>query len=283
MNLDLPLSEYTYIAFDTEASGAYPVGYDIVELGAVKYRFHLNTDGAIQGEEIGRLQMLLKPREAMSEFIIGIHGITNEMVADAPNMGQKIVEIHEFFKGGIVMAHHCPFDLGFLALEFEKAALPLPPEPALCTSLLSRKLIHGVDNHKLQTLVKHLGIDGGQAHRAYDDAKACLLVGLECFKKLGAQATLAQAIKSQGKQLWWKDYSLLSRDPVLRTLIDAINTKKDIDMIYDGGSAKGETRKVTPIGIVRNPDGDYLQAFCHKDKTNKRYYLSRIKDVAVIY
>lgn len=274
MNLDLPLSEYTFIAFDTETSGAYPVGHDIVEFGAVKY---------FRGEEIGRMQFLLKPREAMTDFIIGIHGITNEMVADAPSMGAKVVEVHEFFKGCIVMAHHCPFDLGFLTLEFEKAGLPLPPEPALCTSLLSRKLIHGVENHKLQTLVKHLGIDGGQAHRAYDDAKACLMVGLECFKKLGEEATLAKAIKSQGKQLWWKDYSLAGRNPVLRTLIDAVNTKRDVDLIYDGGSTKGETRRLTPIGIVRNPDGDYLQAFCHKDKTNKRYYLSRIKDVAVVF
>lgn len=274
MNLDLPLSEYTFIAFDTETSGAYPVGYDIVEFGAVKY---------FKGQEIDRLQFLLKPREAMSDFIIGIHGITNEMVADAPRMEEKIHEIYEFFKGSIVMAHHSPFDLGFLTLEYEKAGLPLPLEPALCTSLLSRKLIHGVVNHKLQTLVKHLGIDGGQAHRAYDDAKSCLLVGLECFKKLGEEATLAQAIKSQGKQLWWRDYSLLKNDNNLCSLIEAIQTKKDIDMIYEGGSAKGETRRVTPIGIVRNPDGDYLQAFCHKDKTNKRYYLSRIKDAVAVF
>ncbi|QDK38988.1 exonuclease domain-containing protein [Bdellovibrio sp. NC01] len=274
MNLDLPLSEYTYIAFDTETSGAYPVGFDIVEFGAVKY---------YKGEEIGRLQFLLKPRETMSDFIIGIHGITNEMVADAPSIASKIVEIHEFFKGCIVLAHHCPFDLGFLTLEFEKAGLPLPTEPALCTSLLSRKLIHGVENHKLQTLVKHLNIDGGQAHRAYDDAKSCLLVAVECFKKLGEEATLAAAIKSQGKQLWWKDYSLSGRDPILRTLIDSINTKRDIDMIYDGGSNKGETRRVKPIGIVRNPDGDYLQAFCLKDQTAKRYYLSRIKDATTVF
>lgn len=274
MNLDLPLNEYTLVAFDTETSGAYPVGHDIVEFGAVKYA---------HGEEVARLQFLLKPREAMTDFIIGIHGITNEMVAEAPSISQKIIEIHEFFKGAVVMAHHAPFDLGFLALEFEKAGLSLPPEPALCTSLLSRKLIHGVENHKLQTLVKHLGIDGGKAHRAYDDAKACLLVGLECFKKLGENVTLAEAIKSQGKQLWWKDYSLAGRNPILQILIEAVLAKKDIDLVYDGGSAKGETRRLTPIGIVRNPDGDYLQAFCHKDKSNKRYYLSRIKDVAVVF
>jgi DNA polymerase-3 subunit epsilon len=275
MNLDLPLNDYTFVAFDTETSGAYPVGFDVVEFGAVKW---------YQGQEIGRLQFLLKPRELMSDFIIGIHGITNEMVQDAPSMSERIREVHDFFKGSVVMAHHAPFDLGFLAAEFERAHLPLPPEPALCTSLLSRKWIHGVENHKLQTLVKHLHLDGGQAHRAYDDAKACLQVGLACFQKMGEDVTLAKVIKSQGKTLWWRDYSLLSLNDVnFKTLIEAINSKKDVDLIYQGGSAKGETRRLTPIGIVRNPDGDYLQAFCHKDQTAKRYYLNRIADVAIVF
>lgn len=275
MNLELPLNEYTFVAFDTETSGAYPVGFDVVEFGAVKW---------YRGQEIGRLQFLLKPRELMSDFIIGIHGISNEMVQDAPMMSQKITEVHDFFRGSVVMAHHAPFDMGFLAAEFEKAHLPLPSEPALCTSLLSRKWIHGVENHKLQTLVKHLHLDGGQAHRAYDDAKACLQVGLACFQKMGEDVTLAKAIKSQGKNLLWRDYSLLSLNDVnFKTLIEAINLKKDVDLIYQGGSAKGETRRLTPIGIVRNPDGDYLQAFCHKDKVAKRYYLNRIADVAIVF
>lgn len=275
MNLELHLNEYTFVAFDTETSGAYPVGHDVVEFGAIKWH---------QGQEVGRLQFLLKPRELMTDFIIGIHGITNDMVKDAPTMSEKIREVHDFFKGSVVMAHHAPFDLGFLAIEFEKAHLPLPVEPALCTSLLSRKWIHGVENHKLQTLVKHLNIEGGQAHRAYDDAKACLHVGLACFQKIGEGMTLAGAIKSQGKSLWWRDYSLLSlSDNKFKTLIDAINGKKNVDLVYQGGSAKGETRRLTPIGIVRNPDGDYLQAFCHKDQTAKRYYLNRIADVATVF
>lgn len=275
MNLDLPLNEYTYVAFDTETSGAYPVGHDVVEFGAVKW---------FQGQEVGRLQFLFKPREAMTDFIIGIHGITNEMVADAPPISEKIREIHEFFKGSVVMAHHAPFDLGFMAIEFEKAFLPLPPEPALCTSLLSRKLIHGVENHKLQTLVKHMQFDGGQAHRAYDDAKSCLHVGLACFQKMKPEATLSDAIKSQSKKLWWKDYSMLALNSAeCKTMIESIKTKKDLDMVYQGGSQKGEIRRVTPIGIVRNPDGDYLQAFCHNEKTAKRYYLNRISDVQIVF
>lgn len=275
MNLDQRFSEYTYIAFDTETSGAYPIGHDIVELGAVKWK---------DGQEVGRLQMLFKPREPMSDFIIGIHGITNEMVAEAPLLSEKIHEIYDFFKGAVVMAHHAPFDLGFLAIEFEKAKLPLPTEPALCTSLLARKLLHGVENHRLQTLVKAFGLEGGQAHRAYDDAKACLQVALECVKKMPESVTLADLMRTQGKKLYWQDYSISAlRDEKYLNLIQAIREKKSVDLVYEGGSNRGKTRRVSPIGIVRNPDGDYLQARCHEENKDKKYYLSKISDAVIVY
>lgn len=274
-DLNRPLKDCTFVAFDLETSGAYPIGHDIVEFGAIKWH---------QGQEVGRLQFLLKPRELMTDFIIGIHGITNDMVEAAPNITDKISEIHEFVKDSIVMAHHAPFDLGFVTVDFERARLPYPTEPALCTSLLSRKWIHGVENHKLQTLVKFLNIDGGTAHRAYDDAKACLEVGLECFKRMGEDATLEQAMTSQGKNLYWKDYALLHSSPQsLGKMIAAVYAKRDIDMVYGSPTSKGEIRRVTPIGIVRNPDGDYLYAFCHREQSNKRYYLAKIKEVEEIY
>lgn len=274
MDTSKPLDQYTYVAFDTETSGAYPLGYDVVEFGAIKW---------FQGQEIARLQFLFKPRELMSDFIIGIHGITNEMVADSPDISEKIHEIHEFFKDSVLLAHHAPFDMGFMAVDFERAQLALPTSPVLCTSLLSRKWIPEMENHKLQTLVKHFKFDGGAAHRAFDDARSCLMVALECFKRMSGM-NLEQALKSQGKNLVWSEYSLMSNaQGVLRTLREAIEQKKEVDLVYDGGSQKGETRKVRPIGIVRNPDGDYLMGFCLRDQTNKRYYLTRIKDAGIIY
>ncbi len=275
MNLNIPIKEVTLVAFDTETSGAYPVGYDVVEFGAVKWS---------QGREVDRLQFLFRPREPMSDFIIGIHGITNEMVTEAPALVEKIQEISDFFKGSVAIAHHAPFDMGFMSLAFEQSRLALPSEPALCTSLLSRKLIHGAENHKLQTLVQYLKLSGGQAHRAYDDAFACLQVAQKCFDMMSSEVTLEDVIKSQGKSLWWKDFSLshLSSQK-WQALISAIKAHHDVDMVYRGGGKKGETRRVKPLGIVRNPDGDYLQAISHRENVSKRYYLSRIEDVAEVF
>ncbi|WP_413290104.1 exonuclease domain-containing protein [Bdellovibrio sp. HCB337] len=275
MELHRPWTEYTYVAFDTETSGAYPIGSDVIEFGAVKWR---------GGQEVGSYQTLLKPRGLLTEFNMSIHGITNEMVADAPKMSEKVREIYDFMSDAIPMAHHAPFDMGFMAVEFETHMLPLLNTPVVCTSLLSRKWIHGCENHKLQTLVKFLNLQGGAAHRALDDARSCLQVGLDCFKRMGEQATLAEALKSQGKNLQWNDYSLLRwNNPVVKVMIEAIYQKKNLEIVYEKSAAKAEPRQLTPEGIVRNPDGDYLQAFCLKDKINKRFLLAKIKDAAVLY
>lgn len=273
MEFNQDINKYTFVAFDTETSGAYPVGYDIVEFGAIKWQ---------NGKEVAKMQRLYKPREPMSDFIISIHGIKNEDVALAANIQSEIKEIYDFFKDSIVMAHHAPFDMGFIAYEFEKAQLPWPKDPVICTSLLSRKVITGTGNHKLQTLVKHFGIDGGAAHRAYDDAKSCLMVALECFKKMQTECslTLEQVLSTQEKKLYWTDYALLtSRNKIIEKLVSIILNKNDSEIRYEGGSQKGNLRTIKPLGIIRNPDGDYVQAYCYKDKTNKRYYIDKISEI----
>lgn len=271
MDISKPWTEFTYVAFDTETSGAWPVGCDIVEFGAVKWR---------DGREIDSMQFLIKPRERMGDFIIGIHGITNEMVENAPPVGQVAPAMAEFFKDAVLMAHHAPFDLGFVAAAFELGQIPFPDGPVLCTSLLARKLIHGVENHKLQTLVKHLGVDGGAAHRALDDARSCLHVGLHCLAALGTQAPLRSALDCQEKNLCWPGYSVYgSRDPVIGAVVEAIRSKSRLEFLYDKATAP---RRVLPMGIVRNPDGDFMQAHCLRDNSAKRFYLAKIRDAVVI-
>lgn len=266
-------TEYPLIAFDTETSGAYPVGSDIVEFGAVKW---------FKGQEVDRLQILIKPREPMGDFVIGIHGITNEMVADAPPMKDVIGKIHEFMKDGIGLAHHAPFDMGFIAYDFERYGLQLPSTPVFCTSLLSRGLIHGTENHKLQTLVKHLGIDGGSAHRAADDANACLQVGLKCLSLMG-ECSIQKVLEQQIKKLEWAYYSLhFPQSLACQTIRDAILKKSKVEIIYDKGSKAGKLRPIEPHGIVRNPDGDYLQATCLLDHQKKRFYLQHLKEAALL-
>jgi DNA polymerase-3 subunit epsilon len=96
--------------------------------------------------------------------------------------------------------------------------------------------------------------------------------------------TLADFVKSQGKSLKWADYALIKNpNALIRQIAEAIAGSKDMDIVYDGGSLKGKSRRITPVGIVRNPDGDYLSAICHLDRAQKRFYLGKIQDSTIVY
>lgn len=269
--LDTPWTQLSFVAFDTETSGAYPIGNEIIEVGLVRWE---------NGREIQSLDQLIRPHKPIGEEVIKIHGITNEMVAEAPVMKSVIKSISDFIGDSVLIAHHAPFDLGFLSYDLELYGEALPTAPPLCSSLISRKLIKGSENHKLQTLVKFLNIEAGPAHRAESDARACLQVALHCFRQLGESATLRDLLKVQAKDLAWRNYSIkdISLNPDWRGVVEAIQNDQDFEFVYMSGSMKGKTRKAKPYGIVRNPDGDYVAALCYNDNQKKRFYLNAIKD-----
>lgn len=273
MDRTRPWTDYPLVAFDTETSGAYPVGSEIVEFGAVKW---------FQGKIIDRMQFLIKPARPMGEEVIKIHGITNEMVANSPSMQEVVTQIHKFMSDSIGMAHHAPFDMGFIAYDFERFGLTLPAGPVFCTSLISRKYIHGTENHKLQTLIKHLGIDGGSAHRAADDAQACLYVGLKALSLIGENVSIQTVLQAQEKKLEWFYYSLkFPKDIALQTVVKALETQSNLNILYAKGSKSKQMRPVQPLGIVRNPDGDYLAAICLLDHQKKRFYLQHLREAEI--
>ncbi len=280
LELDIHWTNATFVALDLETTGAYPVGDHICEIGAVKWR---------NGEVTDRFQTLIKPPVIMSDFIIGIHNITNEMVADAPKIEDKIAEFHNFIQNAFLVAHHSPFDIGFLAHEFEKAKLPFPKNRVFCSSLFARKAVTGTPNHKLQTLIKHFKIDGGQAHRAQDDAQACLEVLIRCFESFDAVKTVQQLLDYQKTNLSWSQFSLEAlelKQSFYSIIYNGIRKNEVIELYYAGGSKPGKSRLVLPLGVVRNPSGDYLVAYemtnGEKSENSKRYYLRKIQDAGVI-
>ena len=269
-------SDATLIAIDLETTGKYPLDAEICEMAAVKWR---------GGEVIDTFQTLVRPRVQMDDFVISIHNITNEMCETAPWLEDKLADFHRFIGDGYVLAHHAPFDLGFLSWEFEKAHLPLPNYPALCTSLLSRAINADVANHRLATLAQHFGLDAGAAHRALDDAKTCLGVALKYFEKLGPEAKISDIMTIQATELPWTRFSIdtLTERDHLRTLVRALRDKREVVIVYEAGSRPGEARRVFPQGLVRNPMGDFLVATEGNDDGDdvkpKRYFLEKVSSV----
>lgn len=267
--------ELPIVSIDIETSGQYPFNAHICELAAVR------THG---GKVVDTYTQLVKPPELMSDFVIGIHGISNEMVKDAPPIEEVILPFMDFIDGGICIGHHVPFDATFISTDCEKASIKILDRPLFCTSLLARNLIKGVPNHRLQTMVSHFGLSGGQAHRALDDSKACFEVFKKCMEQI-ENPTVFEIEKSQNFELKWSNFSfqLLSlKDPIWKKLLEATQLSKSIEFSYRGGSKKGQPRKAVLEGMVLNPTGSYIIADDGSPKS-KRFYKDKITDLEVIW
>lgn len=272
--LKRPVTDLSWIVFDTETSGAYPIGSEVVEIGAIKFS---------KGIEVDQLQLLIRPERPVPPEIVAIHNISNERLATERPASEVAQQVWDFFDADIYVAHHAPFDIGFMAPFFEKQGLLLPKGLGLCTSLLGRKLIHNVPNHRLQTLVQQFGIEGGQAHRALDDARACAEVFKIILDKMDSGVTVEKAQKTQGYPLPWHRFSLFgSQKNTLNLIIQATQEGRDLEIIYNKGTHKGRPRKVKPLGIVRSPlDGDYMPGWCYIDQKRKRFMVQEIADIGL--
>lgn len=270
--LSTPLADLKIVAFDLETSGKYPIGSEICEMAAVQWA---------SGQELNEFQTLIRPSRPMSDEVVAIHGISNEMVQNQPEIQDQIHNFYQFVKDSVMVAHHAPFDMGFLAWDFERVGLEPLQTPVLCSSLLSRALIKESPNHRLITLAKTLNISPGNSHRALDDAKTCLRVALECFRRFGARKTLGEFIDLQGVSLNWSDFSIeaLREKEVGNRLVRAILDEREVHMVYSGGSHPGSGRSIQPTGIVRGPQRDFLVAYDPSADKEKRYYLNRIVSI----
>lgn len=267
--------DQTFIGFDTETTGKYPLAAEVVEVAAVKWR---------AGKIIDKFESFIKPTQKMGDFVISIHKITNDMVADAPKASEVLPKFLDFIKDDILVAHHAPFDMGFLSVELEKLKLPLPKSQVVCSSLLSRKVFPNTINHRLATLVQHFGIKVEHAHRALEDSKACLEVALKCMEKLGENATMDYVFQAQGGALEWDKYSVkdLLENSKVAALIEASQKQLLTEIVYEGGTNPGKPRNITPLGIVRNPQGDYVVGMDQAEQKEKRYYLNRITSTKIL-
>jgi DNA polymerase-3 subunit epsilon len=123
------------------------------------------------GRVVDRFQSLMNAGVRIPSFITQLTGITNAMVAGAPDAAQVMLEASRFVGAAPLVAHNAAFDRKFWQAELARAGLDAP-QPFICTLLLSRRLYPQAPNHKLGSLVDyHLLPRTGQAHRALADAE----------------------------------------------------------------------------------------------------------------
>ncbi|MDB5741884.1 MAG: DNA-directed polymerase [Polaromonas sp.] len=128
------------------------------------------------GKVVDRFQSLMNAGLHIPPFITQLTGITNAMIANAPEAGEVMAEASRFVGAAPLVAHNAAFDRKFWQAELARAGLEAP-QPFICTLLLSRRLYPQAPNHKLGSLIDYHRLPrAGRAHRALADAE--MAVGL---------------------------------------------------------------------------------------------------------
>ena len=114
-------------------------------------------------------------------MVCGLTGINDEMLLDAPEIGDIIGPLLKFIGDDILVGHRVLFDYSFVkkaavnhSLSFEKMGID--------TLKLSRKLLPELESKSLESVCKYYGIEH-KAHRAIGDARAAS----DLYQKLAGQ------------------------------------------------------------------------------------------------
>ncbi len=158
-----PLLEEEYVVFDVETTGLSAVYNTIIELAAVKIK---------GGEIVDRFESFADPHEPLTNTIIELTGITDDMVKGQPEVGDVLRDFQAFVGDAVLVAHNASFDMGFINVGFQKIGLGEATNPVIDTLELGRFLYPELKNHRLNTLCKKFDIELVSHHRAIYDAEA---------------------------------------------------------------------------------------------------------------
>ena len=131
-----------------------------------------------RGRIVDRFQSLMNAGVRIPALITGLTGITNAMVAAAPDATAVMADANRFVGSAPLVAHNASFDRKFWEAELARAGLTAA-QPFACTMLVSRRLYPQAPSHKLGVLVDYHHLPrAGRAHRALADAEmAASLLG----------------------------------------------------------------------------------------------------------
>ena len=276
------LFDIEFVAFDTETTGLSPIVARLVELSGVKFK--------LGGAECHTFSSLINPECSIPPEVTNVHGITDEMVADAPVAAEVIPQFIEWIGSHetVLVAHNAPFDVSFLQTAMLKLGLEMPANIVVDTLPLARRLLKDAPNHRLQTLVEYLQLEADGYHRALADSHhvknilgkvACEefnLTSWDAMKALGC--TFAFNRDSESQNGWFEpDPEVIRQAQLIR---DAIAAGVAISFVYQG--ARRQKRKVTPTAVLQNKGNFYLTGNCHRVREERTFRVDKMFEVELL-
>ena len=165
----------TFVVFDLETTGLVnsPTGGRmdaITEIGAVKIE---------RGEIREKFTTLVDPERKLTEEIVRLTGITDEMLKGAPKIGQVIPDFCRFCDGCMLVGHNVQFDYKFVRYYAEQEEFDFEFR-TFDTMTIAQSMLF-LSNYKLNTLADHYHFVFNH-HRAWDDAFVTAKIFIELIK-----------------------------------------------------------------------------------------------------
>ena len=148
------------VCFDIETTGLKVTQEAITEIGAVRLK---------NGEIVETFQTFVDPERRLTPEIIGLTGITDEMLRGAPKLKDALTAFLAFAGDAPLAAHNAEFDISFIRAGCRKCSIPFEPT-YIDTLILAQNLLPGLGKYKLDIVAEHLQLPQFNHHRASDDA-----------------------------------------------------------------------------------------------------------------
>ncbi len=152
--------DHDLVCIDLETTGGHPSRNRIIEIGLIE----IDRDGT---ERVW--STLVNPGVRIPSQIESFTGISNEMVANAPDFADVHRELLDRLSGRLFVAHNARFDYGFVRAELLRLGKRFVA-PVLCTVKLSRRINPEYPRHNLDSVMARHGLACDARHRALGDA-----------------------------------------------------------------------------------------------------------------
>lgn len=154
------------IVLDTETTGLDYTRERIIEFAAVKLE-----NGKIKDE----FQTLINPQQHIRKSSMAIHGISEEMVKDAPIESEILPQILDFIEDYPIVAHNAIFDYSFLNEACIRNYDKELKNPRIDTQQMFKEIYPDLVSHGLEALTKKFNVEFTTHHRAMADTMGLAL------------------------------------------------------------------------------------------------------------
>lgn len=126
------------------------------------------------GNRLDEYYSLINPHEDFDIFNIMIHGITPEMVVDAPGIAPAMAKVFSLADpDSLFVCHNAAFDFSVLRASLQKDPIIIPDLTFTCTYRIASRIITDSVIFTLPTVADLCGIVGLDHHNALSDADTC--------------------------------------------------------------------------------------------------------------